>query len=161
MTPRSERPGLDPAYGISAEDEGLLPWSWVSDQMERSRNYWVCTTRPDGRPHAMPVWGVWIDDTLWFSTGDGSVKARNLAADPRLAVHLESGDDAVMLEGTAERPSLDADVHEGVTAAYGAKYDMKPGELPGPDGWYMLHAARALAWQERDFPRTATRWRLK
>ena len=104
MTLRPERPGLDPSYGISTAEEGLLPWSWVSEQMERSRNYWVCTTRPDGRPHAMPVWGVWVDDTLWFSTGDGSVKARNLAADPRVAVHLESGDDAVMLEGTAERP---------------------------------------------------------
>jgi hypothetical protein len=98
VIPRSERPGLDPAYGISAEEEGLLPWSWVRDQTERSRNYWVCTTRPDGRPHAMPVWGVWIDDTLWFSTGDGSVKARNLAADPRVAVHLESGDECVIGE---------------------------------------------------------------
>ena len=160
MTPRSERPGIDPSYGISTAEEGLLPWSWVSEQMERSRNYWVCTTRPDGRPHAMPVWGVWIDDTLWFSTGDGSVKARNLAADPRVAVHLESGDDAVMLEGTAERPSLDADAHGRVVAAYAAKYDMKPEDLPGPDGWYALRASRAFAWQERDFPNTATRWRF-
>jgi PPOX class probable F420-dependent enzyme len=160
VTPRPERPGLDPSYGISTEAEGLLPWSWVSDQMERSRNYWVCTTRPDGRPHAMPVWGVWVDDTLWFSTGDGSVKARNLAADSRVAVHLESGDDAVMLEGTADRTSLDADLHRRVTAAYGAKYDMTADQLPGPDGWYALRASRAFAWQERDFPRTATRWRL-
>jgi PPOX class probable F420-dependent enzyme len=128
--------------------------------MERSRNYWICTTRPDGRPHAMPVWGVWLDDTLWFSTGEGSVKARNLAADPQLVVHLESGDDAVILEGTAERPSLDADGHGRVVAAYAAKYEMKPEDLPGPEGWYALRASRALAWQERDFPRTATRWRL-
>jgi hypothetical protein len=107
------------------------------------------------------VWGVWVDDTLWFSTGDGSVKARNLAADPRIAVHLESGDDAVMLEGTAERPTLEAEAHDRVVASYAAKYDMTPGDLPGPDGWYRLRAARAFAWQERDFPRTATRWRLK
>jgi PPOX class probable F420-dependent enzyme len=160
VTARPERPGLDPSYGISTAEEGLLPWSWVSEQMERSRNYWVCTTRPDGRPHAMPVWGVWVDDTLWFSTGDGSVKARNLAADPRVAVHLESGDDAVMLEGTAERPSLDADVHHRVTTAYGAKYDMTADLLPGPEGWYALRASRAFAWQERDFPNTATRWRF-
>ena len=160
MTPRAERPGLHPAYGIATDEEGLLPWSWVSGQMERSRNYWVCTTRPDGRPHAMPVWGVWVDATLWFSTGDGSVKARNLAADPRVAVHLESGDDAVIFEGVADRRVLDTGVHERVTAAYAAKYDMAPSELPGPDGWYALRPTTAFAWQERDFPNTATRWRF-
>jgi PPOX class probable F420-dependent enzyme len=160
VTPRPERPGLHPSYGISTDEEGLLPWSWVSEQMEGSRNYWVGTTRPDGRPHAMPVWGVWLEDTLFFSTGDGSVKARNLAADPRVAVHLESGDEAVMLEGSAERASLDPDVHGRVVAAYGAKYDMMPDDLPGPDGWYILRPAVVFAWQERDFPRTATRWRF-
>jgi len=160
VTPQSERPGLHPAYGISTEADGLLAWSFVSEEMERSRNYWVCTVRSDGRPHAMPVWGVWVDETLWFSTGDGSVKARNLAADPRLVVHLESGDEAVILEGTAERRTLDADMHRRVVATYAAKYDMKPDDLPGPDGWYALRAATAFAWEERDFPRTATRWRL-
>jgi PPOX class probable F420-dependent enzyme len=160
VTPRPERPGLHPSYGISTDEEGLLPWSWVSEQMEGSRNYWVGTTRPDGRPHAMPVWGVWLEDTLFFSTGDGSVKARNLAADPRVAVHLESGDEAVMLEGTAERASLDPDVHGRVVAAYGAKYDMTPDDLPGREGWYILRPAVVFAWQERDFPRTATRWRF-
>lgn len=159
-TPQSERPGLHASYGISTDEEGLLPWSFVSDEMKRSRNYWVGTTRPDGRPHAMPVWGVWVDETLWFSTGDGSVKARNLAADPRLVVHLESGDEAVIFEGTAERPTLDPAVRDRVAAAYGAKYDMKPEQLPGVDGWYALRPSTAFAWQERDFPNTATRWRL-
>lgn len=160
MAAQSERPGLDPAYGISTEADGLLPWEWASEQMERSRNYWIVTVRPDGRPHAMPVWGVWLDETLFFSTGDGSVKARNLAADPRLVVHLESGDEAVILEGTAERPALDAALRDRVAGAYAAKYAMKPDDLPGPTGWYVLHPATAFAWQERDFPRTATRWRL-
>ena len=43
---------------------------------------WVCSTRPDGRPHAMPVWALWIDGALWFSTDPSSYKARNLARSP-------------------------------------------------------------------------------
>ena len=30
--------------------------------------YWLATTRPDGRPHAMPVWGVLLGEVLWFGT---------------------------------------------------------------------------------------------
>lgn len=160
MPPAPERPGIDPGYGISPDADGLLEWSFASGELERARNYWVVTARPDGRPHSMPVWGVWLDETVWFSTGEDSVKARNLAADPRLVVHLESGDDAVILEGVAERPALDAELHGRIVAAYAAKYDMKPDDLPGPDGWYRLRAQKALAWREVDFPRTATRWRL-
>jgi hypothetical protein len=52
-------------------------------------------------------------------------------------------------------------VHARVVDAYAAKYAMTAADLPGPDGWYALRPAKALAWQERDFPNTATRWRLR
>ena len=45
------------AYGIHTEQEGMLSWRWAGEQLERSHNYWICITRTDGRPHAMPVWG--------------------------------------------------------------------------------------------------------
>ena len=61
-----------------------LPWADVTRVARRgSRNYWVCTTRADGRPHAMPVWGLWIDDAVWFSTDPTSIKGRNLRGPPR------------------------------------------------------------------------------
>jgi len=71
-----------------------IPTSWakVRRRLEQARNYWIVTSRPDGRPHAAPVWGVWLDGRLWFSTSPASVKARNLAADPRVVVHLERAD---------------------------------------------------------------------
>src|SRR5579883_2552413 len=96
LEPQAERPGIDRAYGIQAGAEGLLPWHWAEERLIGSRNYWVCTTRPDGRPHAMPVWGVWSDGAFFFSTGADSVKGRNLAANPALTVHLESGDECVV-----------------------------------------------------------------
>ena len=62
--PRSGRPHM-PGYGILGPDggTGLLPWSWAEERLRDSRNYWLATVRPDGRPHVMPVWAVWDDFT--------------------------------------------------------------------------------------------------
>jgi PPOX class probable F420-dependent enzyme len=156
---RAERPSFEASYGIADGSSGLLDWAWVIEELTKSRSYWVVTVRPDGRPHAMPVWGVWLDDALLFSTGAKSVKARNLARDPRAVVHLESGDDAVILEGAVSLATLAPEQHSRLVAAYAAKYDLWPEDLPGADGWYTLRPATALAWQEHDFPNTATRFR--
>ena len=56
VTRKRSRPTMKD-YGIHTSDEGLMDWSWVDEQMAKSRNYWICTTRPDGKPHAAPVWG--------------------------------------------------------------------------------------------------------
>ena len=157
--PQPTRPGIAPGYGIATGAEGLLEWPWVSDRLERSSNYWICTVRADGRPHAMPVWGVSLDDTVYFGTDPGSVKARNLARDPRVVVHLESGDECVVLEGVAE-PFLDPEqeLFERVADAYEAKYGGFRPEYPKVPGWFRLHHEVALAWLESDYPNTATRW---
>ena len=81
------------------------------------RSYWVTTTRADGRPHAMPVWGLWLDGALWFSSDPDSVKGRNLAARPDAVVHLESGDEVCILDGRVRRvghEELPADFVAGV-----------------------------------------------
>ena len=75
-----------PGYGILPSAEGLLPWAWAQERLRASANYWLATTWPDGRPHVMPVWGVWLDGALWWSSGLRSRKARNLARDPRCTV---------------------------------------------------------------------------
>ena len=92
-------------YGLgdAPADGSALPWTQVEEWLAASRNYWVCTVRADGRPHAMPVWGLWVDGELWFSTDPTSVKGRNLDARPDVVVHLESGDEVCVLEGRAER----------------------------------------------------------
>lgn len=87
------------SYG-SLGEEGV-PWSWAEERLEQARNYWLCTTRADGRPHAAPVWALWR--LLWFSTDPSSQKVRNVAREPRAVVHLESGDDVVIVEGVIEQ----------------------------------------------------------
>ncbi len=89
-------------YGIPAVRKGMLEWKRVSQQLRQSRNYWIATTTPDGLPHAVPVWGVWVDGALYFGTDRRSRKARNLATNQGAVVHLEGRDDAVILEGFAE-----------------------------------------------------------
>lgn len=166
--PAAERPGMPASYGIHQDDDGLLNWAWVSRRLEAAQNYWICTTRPDGGPHAAPVWGVWVDGVLVFSTGKRSRKARNLAADPRAVVHLESGDDAVMLEGVVEEVR-DAGLAARADAAYSAKYPDPqtgagyhlPAESDGDSGLYALRPRVCHAWREATFPTSATRWRFE
>lgn len=146
-------------YGITSDDAGLMDWAWVEAQMTKSRNYWICSTRPDGRPHAAPVWGVWRDGVLYFGSDPGSRKARNFEHQPEIVAHLESGDDTVILEGKVGK-MYDLAVITAVDKLYAAKYPpFDPGENRQPgDFWYTLRPRTALAWLEKDFPNTATRW---
>ncbi len=157
------RPAFTPAYGISPTATGLLPWSHVTQRLAAARNYWIATTRPDGRPHVAPVWGAWLDDALYFGTERASVKARNLATNPALALHLESGDDVVILECVAAILP-DPLAIPGLDAAFRAKYGMGAADAgtdaPGAEPlWYAASPHIAFAWLESDFVTTATRWR--
>lgn len=152
------RPGISEGYGIAKEDSGLLDWSFVDERMASSHNYWIATTRGDGRPHAAPVWGVWFDDTFFFSTDAQSAKGRNLARSPELVVHLESGDEAVIIEGTV-RAETSRETLGKYSDAYDDKYNFRP-DVDDPDAGvvYRVEPHAVLAWRERDFPQSATRW---
>jgi PPOX class probable F420-dependent enzyme len=133
----------------------MLPWSWAVERLERSRNYWIASTRPDGSPHAAPVWGVWIDDSVVFGTHSLSRKARNLRRDPRVAVHLESGDETVILEGEAELIEPD----DRIADAFEPKYEWRPDPSTAADeSWFRLRPRVAYAWLERDYVKSATRF---
>ncbi len=153
------RPAVPASYGIASVAEGMLPWRYVQEGMAQARNYWIGTTRPDGRPHVMPVWGLWLDEAFYFSTDPTSRKARNLAARPDVVVHLESGDEVVVFEGTAERVAP-ADAPPGFADAYEAKYGFRIDPTNPDYGLYRLHPRAAYAWRERDYPQSATRWRV-
>ncbi len=156
-----------PGYGIHESAEGILPWSWAVERLHGARNYWVSTSGADGRPHVMPVWGVWLGDTLYFSTGRQTRKARNLARNPMVAVHLESGDEVVILEGEI-REIKDFSGLAHLDNAYAAKY-INPvtgqgfriiPEAGNDSGVYALQPQTAFAWTEAEFPKTASRWRF-
>ncbi|MCI0404444.1 MAG: pyridoxamine 5'-phosphate oxidase family protein [Acidobacteria bacterium] len=145
-------------YGINPRSaKGMIEWPAVSEQLRKSRNYWIGTTRPDGRPHVMPVWGVWVEDKLYFSTHRRSRKARNLAANPAVVAHLESGDDVVIVEGTAREVASKTQLAP-VDDAYFAKYKMRLSDIPAGSGIDAVEPHVVFAWREKDFPASTTRW---
>ena len=153
-----DRPQMQVGYGIATEPVGLLPWAWAEERLIASRSYRVCSTRADGRPHAMPVWGLWIDDAVFFSTDPDSVKARNLAARPHVVIHLESGDDVVIVSGVCERVGP-AEMPTSFVGAYEAKYGHRVDVSDPSFGFYRVRPDHILAWREADFPTSATRFR--
>lgn len=158
--PRAGRPRMPAGYGVpEAGAPGTLGWAWATGRLAAARTYWVCTGRPDGRPHAMPVWGIWADGVLRFGTDRGSRKARNLARRPAVVAHLESGEETVILEGTAVEVT-DPAVLGRFADAFAAKYDTRLADVPGDLVIYEVRPAVVLAWREADFPASATRWRL-
>jgi hypothetical protein len=144
---------LPASYGIRAVPGEKLPWDRVEGWLVASRNYWICTARSDGRPHAKPVWGVWLGDAVLWGTSPESLTGRNLAANPAVTVHTESGDECAILEGTFafER---DPELLGRFLDAYERKYDLRP----DMDVAYGLRPRTCLSWLEADYPETATRW---
>jgi len=151
-------------YGVPETDEGLLSWAWAVERLEAARNYWFSTTRPDGRPHAMPAWAVWLDDTLYFDGSPETRRARNLAMNPALSVHLDSGDEVVILEGVSELAGVPTrPLAERLVAAFTAKYAASHDYHPTADQWdegglWILRPRVAFGW--KDFPGSVTRWRF-
>jgi hypothetical protein len=152
----ADRPQM-PGYGIAETPDGRLPWTWVVEQLSAARNYWIVTSRATGRPHAMPVWGLWLDEAVIFSTDPASVKGRNLAARPEVVVHLESGDDVVIVEGRAQQLA-GSELPAGFVDAYDAKYGHRVDTSDPAFGFYRLRPSTVLAWRESDFPTSATRF---
>jgi len=117
-----------PGYGLPAADKGkgLLPRDWAVERLTESHNYWVATTRPDGRPHVMPVWGIWVESVFYFSTGRESRKSKNLVANPYCVTCTEKAEEAAVLEGRAEEVTSAA-MLKGLGGPYHKKY--KPWKL--------------------------------
>jgi hypothetical protein len=153
-----------PGYGILPADEGsgLLPWAEAVRRLTVSHDYWCATVRPDGRAHVMPVWGVWLGDRLWFSSGGRSRKTLNLAADPRCTLTSDDARDPVVLDGVAERVT-DQDRIAAFVAAVNAKYssDVSIEFMdPAVNASFAVHPVQVFAISGADFSGSPTRWRF-
>ncbi len=155
---RRVRPNM-PHYGVMPDKtDQMLAWDWVDQQMHDARNYWVCTVCADGRPHSVPVWGAWVDGVLYFGSDRQAVKARNIARDNRVVVHLGSGDEAVIIEGEAVEARVSASHLKRVSGRYVEKYQLDPELEESGDLLLQLIPRKVMAWLERDYPATATAW---
>ena len=153
-----------PGYGIASAEAGtgLLPWAWAESKLVSSHDYWLGSSRPDGRPHLMPVWGIWMEGGLWFSCSAGSRKSRNLLADSRCTAATDDALNSVVVEGLAEL-HVGADDRSAYLDAMNAKYSVDYG-LDFLDGvanvLFRVHPHTAFGLLHEDFAGSPTRWRF-
>jgi len=152
--PKATRPDM-PGYGLAKNKKGLLRWKWAEDRLKKSRQYWIATTRPDGAPHVMPVWGLWLNNEFWFSTGKTSRKARNLAQSPRCVICSSDSEEAVIVEGLAKVVHDPAQLRP-VYSAYKKKYKMDISGMEEP--LFRALPRTVFGLFEKKFAATATRW---
>lgn len=151
-----------PGYGVVAADagSGLLPWTWVEEQLTATRHCWVATTWPDGRPHLSPVWCVWLDGCLWFSCGVASRKARNLDVDPRCTLSTDDPLNPVVVSGSAGFSASPSGTDRFVDALDDKYGTTSPAALrdPGVCATVLVRPVSVIALRTADFAGTPTRW---
>lgn len=160
--PDRARPKIPDGYGLPSTADGLLSWSAVEDRLRVSRHYWLTTVRPDGTPHSVPRWGVWLDNRFYYDGAPATRHARNLEQNPACTLTLESGTEVVIVEGVSEAARAEPDdLGERLANAF-AKYH--PEYAPARDAWAddlggglrVITPKRALAWFA--FPKDCTRF---
>jgi len=148
-TPKVSRPKFPPGYVDNPQSS--VPWELVVERLTTAKNYWLCSVRPDGRPHTVPRWAVFVDGKIYYDGSPETRHARNLAHNPNVTLHLESGDQALIVEGTAGeagKPALE--LAQQLAAAYRAKY-AQFGYSPEPNQWdagglFVFTPHKVLTW---------------
>lgn len=128
-----------------------VSWEYVVQRVSESKNYWLCSVRPDGRPHCVPRWGVFMEDRLFYDGSSETRHARNIELNPHVSMHLENADQAIIAEGSslpAGKPGLE--LAKQLAAAFCAKYE-KFGYAPKAEQWdegglYVFIPIQVLAW---------------
>ncbi len=155
------RPLISEAYGISKDDEGLLDWSVVDEALRKASSYWLATSSTDGRPHVTPIWGAWTSGHLYVEGGSDTRWAKNLAANPRIAVGVDSDGFHISVNGSVDVIHPGIDVFSDIALGYGSKYDYQP--QPGgafyrvTPGTILAHVMATVA----DFAGSFTRFRFE
>jgi Predicted flavin-nucleotide-binding protein len=129
---------------------GFIPRNKVDTWLKGFRSIWVSTTRPDGRPHATPVWYLWNEEHIYFASNKKSQKARNLARQPQIVVHAGDGDDVIILEGIVEvvtDPSEWAQVNIAYMEKYVDPHSGAKASIEDTDNLYRVNVRRIMSWE--------------
>jgi hypothetical protein len=157
--PRVSRPHM-PGYGVVGpfQGRGLLPWAWAEERLVTSHEYWLATVHPTGRPHVMPVWGVWTGGAAWFSSSPHSRKTRNIATDPRAVITTDNPLQPVVVEGVVETIVDGASIGH-FTEWVNTKYQTDLSVAFFTDNaCFRLEPWRVFSLDEAEFTSSPTRW---
>ena len=153
-------------YGVTEDPDGLLDWSWAEQRLLAARNFWFVTVNAEGRPHSMPVWGVWVPERERFgmSCAPTARKVRNIKANDQVVVTTTDAVECVSLEGRAVL--VEGDEAEPMAVAWAEKYcdaDLSKELLMSTvrsNATFEVIPERAFAIVEspEEFSKSATRW---
>jgi|GEM_PF-717145 len=159
MKPKVEQLDLPEGYG---NPSSLLHWDAVRRELEEAPQYWVATTRPDGRPHVVPRDGIWLDDTWFYGGSPETVHNRNVEHNSEAVMHIGDGAKAIIVEGEVKHIIPERDFADRLADASNNKYSHYGLNLTADtyvaNGTWALKARRVLAWT--NLPENATRFRF-
>ena len=149
QTPKISRPKFPQGYADNPAS--YVDWEWVAEQMTDAKHYWLSSVRPDGRPHAVPRWGAFIDTKFWYDGSPETRHAQNIMKNPHVSLHLESGHQVVMMEGISKpagKPTRE--FARKLAKVIGKKYS-EDGYSPEPNQWdagglYVFTPRQCIAW---------------
>ena len=133
--------------------------------------HWLATTRPDGRPHVVGIGAVWDAGHFYFSAGDGTRKAKDLAQNPHCVITLAAKGIDIVLEGEAKKVTDEEKLRRlaevfatggwAPTVRDGAFYHEFSALSAGPPPWYLYEfTPKTVFGVATAEPYGATRWRL-
>jgi hypothetical protein len=150
-----------------------IAWETAIERFVKGGWFWLSTVRPDGTPHAVPVFAAWAGDSFFVASNPTKRKARNLDANPRCVLTHDAGDLHLIVEGEAHRVR-DGKGLERATAAFASVYDW-PATVSGdmldapygaptsggaPFNVYEIRPTRGFGFPTDGESFTPTRWRF-
>lgn len=147
-SPKITRPIFPKGY--VDKPASFLTWDWVAEQLTESKHYWLCSVRSNGRPHTIPRWGVFVNNKFYYDGSPETRHARNIMENPHITLNLESGSQAIIMEGISKpagKPS--SELGKKLSEAY-KKYK-ELGYAPKPNSWdegglYVFTPRQCIAW---------------
>jgi nitroimidazol reductase NimA-like FMN-containing flavoprotein (pyridoxamine 5'-phosphate oxidase superfamily) len=147
-TPKITRPKFPKGY--VDHPTSTVTWDWVAAQLTDSKHYWLCSVRSNAKPHVVPRWCVYMDGKIYYDGSPQTIHARNIEKNPHVSLHLESGVEAIILEGTAApagKPS--SELGKKLEKAYSKYHEM--GYAPKANSWnkgglYVFTPRQCIAW---------------
>jgi hypothetical protein len=147
------------------EEPGLqsLTWGEIVGRLSGAHHLWLATVGRGGDPSSTPVWGAVVDGSLFVYSERRTVKARNLAHNQRVVIHLESGSDPLILRGVMIDLGHPGE-HPAVLQAFSDKYvedeerPFLPDADPAFDVVWRLDPVSAVTWALPDTEASTRRW---
>jgi nitroimidazol reductase NimA-like FMN-containing flavoprotein (pyridoxamine 5'-phosphate oxidase superfamily) len=127
---------VDPRY--SDPKAIAVSWDETRKLMEAAELFWICTVRPDSRPHVTPLVAAWVDGAIHFHTGAREQKFANLRDNPHVVLltgrnQWNHGVD-VVVEGDAVQVT-DPTVLARLAPAWAHKWDGRWQLMAGDSGF--------------------------